>query len=92
MAAIAEVAGWPWVRPRLVLGAPLGPELAAGPTAFLTDRDGHAHRAYHLEGQPALVLVRPDGHLAFRGAADQPQLLRQYCARVFGTATPISQA
>lgn len=92
IAAIAEVTGWPWVRPRLVLGAPLGPELAAGLTACLTDHDGHAHRAYHLAGQPALVLVRPDGHLAFRGAADQPQLLRQYCARVFGTAAPIPQA
>jgi hypothetical protein len=82
VAAIAAVAGWPWVRPRLVLAAPLA---ATSIATCLADRDGHAHKAYHLEGQPALVLVRPDGHLAFRGPADQPELLRQYCARVLGT-------
>ncbi|WP_337251950.1 aromatic-ring hydroxylase C-terminal domain-containing protein [Methylobacterium sp. NMS14P] len=37
-----------------------------------------------LGGQPALVLVRPDGHIAFRGSADQPERLTEYCARVFG--------
>jgi len=92
VAAIAEVAGWPWVRPRLILAAPLALPAAAGAATCLADRDGHAHKAYHLEGQPALVLVRPDGHLAFRGPADQPELLRQYCARVLGTPKATPQA
>ncbi|TVT43308.1 FAD-binding monooxygenase [Hymenobacter setariae] len=91
-AAIAEVAGWPWVRPRLVLAAPLASPAAAGTATCLADRDGHAHKAYHLEGQPALLLVRPDGHLAFRGPADQPELLRQYCARILGTPQAPPQA
>jgi 3-(3-hydroxy-phenyl)propionate hydroxylase len=91
VAAIAEVAGWPWVRPRLVLAAPLTPPAEASPTTRLADRDGHAHKTYRLEGQPALMLVRPDGHLAFRGPADQPELLRQYCARVFGAAVATPQ-
>jgi 2-polyprenyl-6-methoxyphenol hydroxylase-like FAD-dependent oxidoreductase len=88
LAASAEVAGWPWVRPRLVLAASFPSPAAIGSILCLADHDGHAHRAYHLEGQPALVLVRPDGHLAFRGPADQPHLLHQYCARLFGAATP----
>ena len=91
VAAIAEVAGWPWVHPRLVLAAPLATPAAASPTTRLADYDGHAHKAYRLEDQPALVLVRPDGHLAFRGPADQPELLRQYCVRVFGDAAATSQ-
>jgi 3-(3-hydroxy-phenyl)propionate hydroxylase len=50
----------------------------------LADRDGHAHVAFGLEGVPALMLVRPDGHLAFRGPVDWPGLLTKYCERVFG--------
>lgn len=84
LAALAEVAGWDWVRPRLVLAAPLTPVAQASAATRLADRDGHAHSAYGLEGQPALVLVRPDGHLAFRGPADSPALLRAYCEKVFG--------
>ncbi len=86
LAAVAEVAGWDWVRPRLVLAAPLTSEAQASPTTRLADRDGHAHSAFGLEGLPALVLVRPDGHIAFRGPADEPELLRQYCGKMFGPA------
>ena len=86
LTAVAAVAGWDWVRPRLVLAAPLSPVAQASPATRLADRDGHAHSAYGLEGVPALVLVRPDGHLAFRGPADEPELLRQYCEKVFGPA------
>ncbi|KQQ31067.1 FAD-binding monooxygenase [Duganella sp. Leaf126] len=80
-AALAAVAPWEWVRGRLVLGA------AAPPPAdrsALSDLDGVAHAAYGVEDTPALVLVRPDGHIAFRGPLDRPDLLRAYCTRVFG--------
>ena len=86
LAAVAAVAGWEWVRPRLVLAAPLTPEAAASSVTRLADRDGHGHSKFGLEGRPALVLVRPDGHIAFRGPADEPELLRKYCEKVFGSA------
>ena len=81
--AIVAVQAWPWVRPRLVLGAatPAGDEAAVQ----LNDLDGVAHAAYGLAGQPpALMLVRPDGHIAWRGPAHKPQALADYCAKVFG--------
>ncbi|WP_298957615.1 FAD-dependent monooxygenase [uncultured Methylobacterium sp.] len=84
-AAIEAVAPWDWVRPRLVLA---GPRLDAGDVPVLSDLDGKAHGAYGLEGQPALVLVRPDGHVAFRDAADRPERLTAYCRRVFAAGAP----
>ncbi|MGY3452088.1 FAD-dependent monooxygenase [Bradyrhizobium sp. USDA 4353] len=72
---------WAWVRPRLVLAAAVpGPD---DPTA-LSDLDGLAHAAYGIGSEAALVLVRPDGHIAFRGAADQPERLTAYCRKLFG--------
>ena len=82
-AALDAVAGWDWVRPRLVLAAP-SQEAGEDGVTTLFDLDALAHRAYGLEGQAALVLVRPDGHIAFRGPADRPELLRGYCQKVFG--------
>ena len=78
--AIQSVAPWTCVRPRLVLAGPL---FASGDVPVLSDLDGKAHGAYGLEGTVALVLVRPDGHIAFRGAADRPDRLAAYCAKVF---------
>lgn len=86
-AAIHAVAPWPWVRPRLVLA---GPSFDAGDTPVLSDLDGRAHGAYGLEGQPALVLVRPDGHIAFRSGADQPDRLIAYCGKVFGPPAAVA--
>ncbi|MBB2964756.1 hypothetical protein [Methylobacterium sp. R2-1] len=83
-AAIEAVAPWRTVRPRLVLA---GPVFVAGEAPVLSDLDGKAHGAYGLEGQPALVLVRPDGHIAFRGSADHTEQLTAYCVRVFGDAS-----
>jgi len=80
--AIVAVAPWGWVRPRLVLA---GPAIEVGEVPVLSDLDGKAHGAYGLEGQPALVLVRPDGHIAYRDAADRPERLAAYCRRVFAT-------
>ena len=84
LTVLDAVVGWSWVRPRLVLVAPLTPEAESIAVTRLTDRDGHAHSAYGLEGLSALVLVRPDGHIAFRGPADRPELLQAFCDKVFG--------
>ena len=81
LAAVEAVAPWPWVRPRLVLA---GPMVDGADVPVLSDLDGRAHGAYGLEGRPALVLVRPDGHIAFRGDADRADRLESYCRKVFG--------
>ena len=87
LAALGQVSNWDWVRPRLVLAAPLTPAAKESPLTRLADRDGHAHAAFGLEGLPALVLIRPDGHIAFRCPVDQPELLQHYCEKVFGQAS-----
>jgi len=79
--ALDAVAPWGWVRPRLVLAGPL---FEVGRVPVFSDLDGRAHGAYHLEGVPALVLIRPDGHVAFRGPADRPELLQDFCRAKFG--------
>ena len=84
--AVREVARWDWVRPRLVLGAPSGSELASCAAVKLFDLDGLAHDAYGVDGLPTLVLIRPDGHIAFRGPADRPDRLNAFCERVFGAS------
>lgn len=85
VSAQTVVAPWGWVRPRLVLAGPLIPPAEVGETPILSDMDGRAHGAYALDGIPALVLIRPDGHIAFRGPAERPELLKSYCEKVFGT-------
>ena len=80
-ATIAAAAPWPWVRPRLILA---GPSMEEGDVPVLSDLDGKAHGAYGLEARPAVILVRPDGHIAFRDAADRPERLAAYCRRIFG--------
>lgn len=77
--AIGAVAPWKWIRPRLVLGS----AVAEDDEATLSDLDGEAHAAYGVGDTPALILVRPDGHIAFRGRADRPDLLEAYCKKVF---------
>ena len=84
VSAQTEVAAWDWVRPRMVLAGPLIPRAELGGTPLLSDMDARAHGAYALAGIPALVLVRPDGHIAFRGPAERPELLKAYCEKVFG--------
>ena len=82
--AVAEIAAWDWVRPRLILAGPLVPKTEVSKATILSDLDVHAHNAYALSGKPSLVLVRPDGHVAFRGPAERPDLLKAYCEKVFG--------
>ena len=81
-AAIEVVAPWGNVRPRLVLA---GPSLKVKDVPVLSDLDGKAHGAYGLEDQPAIVLVRPDGHIAFRDTADRHDRLASYCQKIFAT-------
>jgi len=82
-AACSLVQTWEWVRPRLVLSAA---NPAHADAIALSDLDGVAHAAYGVTDEPALILVRPDGHIAFRGPAAQPELLRTYCEAVFRAA------
>ena len=83
--AAVDVAGWTWIRPRYVLAAAIG---APDGGLVLSDLDGEAHAAYGIADSAALVLVRPDGHIAFRGRADRPDLLRAYCEKLFGAENP----
>lgn len=78
----AAVKDWAFVRPRLVLAAAVP---STGDPLTLSDLDHEAHGAYGIS-DAAFVLVRPDGHIAFRGPADRPDRLRAYCERVFGAA------
>ena len=82
--AIQAVAPWTNVRPRLVLAGPL---FVAADVPVLSDLDGKAHGTYGLEGEAALVLIRPDGHIAFRDAADRSDRLAAYCRKVFDAAS-----
>lgn len=81
--AAAAIARWSFVLPTLIIAAPSSMSSEAAARNSLSDLDGVAHGAYGLEGAPALILVRPDGHIAFRGPATKPELLMQYCERVF---------
>ncbi|PYE23930.1 2-polyprenyl-6-methoxyphenol hydroxylase-like FAD-dependent oxidoreductase [Rhizobium sp. PP-CC-3A-592] len=89
-ACLETVADRAWVRPRLVLGAASFPPRAA--VVYLFDLDALAHAAYGITNRPSLILIRPDGHIAFRGRADRPELLREYCEGIEGlTANASSQ-
>ena len=65
-----------------MLADPLATDDGPGATAFLVDLDGGAHGAFGLEGSPALVLIRPDGHIAFRGEADHSEQLQAFCRKM----------
>ena len=82
--AVAAAADFPCVHPRLVLA---GPSLEADGARTLSDMDGKAHRAYGLEGTPALILVRPDGHIGLRVGVGDVNHMIGYCQKVFGAAT-----
>jgi len=62
------------------LAAP-GSKVDAGEATVLSDLDAQAHAAYALDGILALILVRPDGHIAFRGPANRPELLKSWGCR-----------
>lgn len=78
--AAEKVQNWPWIHPRLILGAALHSK--EDPIAF-SDLDNVAHTAYGLQNTAALILVRPDGHIAFRSSIDDADKLEEYCSRIF---------
>lgn len=80
-AAVAAVSPWQTVRPRLLLS---GRMFGIDDVPILSDLDGKAHAAYGLSDEPSLVLVRPDGHIAFRSSAKNVEELTKYCKQVFG--------
>ncbi|CAM5390704.1 3-(3-hydroxyphenyl)propionate hydroxylase [Streptomyces spiroverticillatus] len=49
----------------------------AGPLSDLADPEGHARAAYGIKGD-ALVLVRPDNHIALIATPSQAQTVRNY--------------
>ena len=73
-----------WVRPRLVLAAPGATKAELAAPSGLSDLDGRTHAAYGLDGHPALVLVRPDGHIAIRGPIDPPNSSAVIAKRCLG--------
>ncbi|MGU3422792.1 FAD-dependent monooxygenase [Methylobacterium sp. D54C] len=74
-AAADALSPYDWVRPLLVIADPV----STGDEPLMRaawDLDQVAHQALGLSGTPAILLVRPDGHLSFRGgAADLPALV-----------------
>ena len=78
--SVADVlASWPQVALRPVLAAPCVGGSVVTPESFF-DLDRFAHQAYGLE-RPTLVLVRPDGYVAFRGADTEGARLGDYLRR-----------
>jgi 3-(3-hydroxy-phenyl)propionate hydroxylase len=51
-------------------------------TDFLMDREHYLHEKYGVTS-PCVYLLRPDGHIAFRGRLDDVEQLRAYFERVF---------
>ena len=70
---------WQQVTLRPVLAAPRAGGSVVSPGSLL-DIDRFAHQAYRLD-RPALVLVRPDGYVGFRGAATDGAGLGDYLRR-----------
>ena len=82
--ATSSASRWNFVRATLILSAPESMVDEGAAKDSLSDLDGVAHAAYRLEGTPALVLVRPDGHIAFRGPASRIDQLQDYLKKTFG--------
>lgn len=79
--AITDADPWLHVRSSAIVAHPAGKAVGGVDTLF--DLDLHAHRAFGLIGRPALLLVRPDGHIAFRAPLDHGDLLAAYGRATF---------
>ncbi|MFE4452372.1 FAD-dependent monooxygenase [Streptomyces sp. NPDC056796] len=64
-----------------------GPGTAAPLPGALHDRDGHARRAYGVEGD-AVVVVRPDNHVGLIADAADDGAVRRYLAALDGSREP----
>ena len=49
---------------------------------YLLDVNRFVHMAFKLD-RSALILVRPDGYIGFRGGRKDEQALEDYCRKVF---------
>lgn len=67
--AAKDVAAIDWIRPMLVVADPRGDPAKDLPVVY--DFDGMAYGAFGLASQPAIVLIRPDGHIAFRASSSE---------------------
>jgi len=75
---IADVA---WVHPLLVIADVTTSSSSSGIDA-IHDLDGTVHDAFGMATKAAIVLIRPDGHIAFRAPGDAGQALKDYVHRV----------
>jgi 3-(3-hydroxy-phenyl)propionate hydroxylase len=73
-------ATYPDIQVWFVSASSNGPHLAKPDTIYLSDRDRLAFDAYQIR-QSALLLIRPDGHIGFRGGLVHIKSLSNYCAR-----------
>jgi hypothetical protein len=80
-AAAAGLKPYGWIRPAFVFAAP-GADEEQGELGNVFDLDGPAHNDFGLLGQTAIILIRPDGHIAFRCSADALEALQNYTDRI----------
>jgi 2-polyprenyl-6-methoxyphenol hydroxylase-like FAD-dependent oxidoreductase len=74
-----------WVHPLLVIA---DVATATGSMRFeaISDLDGTVHEAFGMAACAAIVLIRPDGHIAFRAPSDAGEALKAYVDRVVGSS------
>ena len=84
--ALEVTKSYDFLRVRFILAAPALASGEAGMERSLADLDELAHKAYGLNGTPALVLIRPDGHIALRVPAAEVDRLVDYCKVMFSKA------
>jgi 2-polyprenyl-6-methoxyphenol hydroxylase-like FAD-dependent oxidoreductase len=53
-------------------------------TDFLMDRERYVHDKYGVSAKACLYLIRPDGHIAFRGGVGEAKRLGEYLGRILG--------
>lgn len=74
-----------WIRPVCVFADP-GADTDLDEAGDTFDLDGVAHDALGLLGLPAVVLIRPDGHIAFRCSVNSVEALQHFVDRITASA------
>jgi 3-(3-hydroxy-phenyl)propionate hydroxylase len=81
-AATAIENDFPLVTPYLILADAKGVNFAEGTTEVFLDLDHFAHAACEVKS-PTMFLIRPDGHIGFRGTENHLDELLDYCSAIF---------